>query len=195
MCVLFTLKPGVLMASLNLISYNINTPLTRESWHTLTDFIMSSLLVVVLIMKRNWNVLKTSYCRIRISGWWMIFLSRILFSISFSCVVITGKKNCNRTLLLWYILPWNSTQRRQLRTCRGVRHHASSYTLHVWRHCCAHARVCLYARNVQDLKTTDLGMGNVRLKAEVDFDGRQIGSDTLKSYHNVDEMFEVRHLT
>ena len=54
--------------------------------------------------------------------------------------------------------------------------------------------VCLYAtRNVQDLKTTDLGMGNVRLKAEVDFDGRQIGSDTLKSYHNVDEMFEVRH--
>ena len=61
---------------------------------------------------------------------------------------------------------------------------------------CTHTGVlvCLYAtRNVQDLKTTDLGMGNVRLKAEVDFDGRQIGSDTLKSYHNVDEMFEVRH--
>ena len=34
-------------------------------------------------------------------------------------------------------------------------------------------------------------MGNVRLKAEVDFDGRQIGTGTLKRYYNIDEMFQV----
>ena len=46
-------------------------------------------------------------------------------------------------------------------------------------------------RGVQDVKSTYLGMGQWRLKAETDFDHRIIAEDALR-VHNMDELFKAR---
>lgn len=63
---------------------------------------------------------------------------------------------------------------------------------------CVHVYVCVYKlvcivfnfRAIHDVKATDLGLGKVRFKAEVDFDGRVVTRSYLEK-QDFDQMLQV----
>lgn len=51
-------------------------------------------------------------------------------------------------------------------------------------------RIVIYHRAIHDVKATDLGLGKVRFKAEVDFDGRVVTRSYLEK-QDFDRMMQV----
>lgn len=57
---------------------------------------------------------------------------------------------------------------------------------------CAYMNLCAFysCRAIHDVKATDLGLGKVRFKAEVDFDGRVVTRSYLEK-QDFDQMLQV----